>query len=76
MKDIFSLEKIKFYDYKEPKEEKSKHIEDCLVIGVDFDARTNYGVLTVGRHQDGKLYIINILENNQARELYNKLIGK
>lgn len=75
MKDIFSLEKIKFYDYKEPREEKSKNIEDCLTIGVDFDSRTNYGVVTVGRHKNGKLYIINVLENDEARELYNKLIG-
>ena len=53
----------------------NKSVEDCLVIGVDFDSRTNNGVVTVGRHQDGKLYIINVLENEEAREVYNKLIG-
>lgn len=54
----------------------SESIEDCLVIGVDFDSRTNYGVVTVGRHQDGKLYIINVLENDEALDIYNKLIGE
>ena len=55
---------------------KYENIEDCLVIGVDFDSRTNNGVVTVGRHKDGKLYIINVLENDAALELYNKLIGR
>lgn len=52
-----------------------ENIEDCLIIGVDFDSRTDNGVLTVGRHKDGKLYIINILENDEALDIYNKLIG-
>ena len=54
---------------------KYKNIEDCLFIGVDFDSGTNYGVITVGRHQDGKLYIINVLENDNALDIYNKLVG-
>lgn len=53
----------------------NKSVEDCLVIGVDFDSRTNNGVVTVGRHQNGKLYIINVLENDEALDIYNKLIG-
>lgn len=54
---------------------KYKNIEDCLIVGVDFDSRTNNGILTIGRHKDGKLYIINTLENDEALETYNKLIG-
>jgi hypothetical protein len=59
-----------------PYKVKYEDIEDCLVIGVDFDSRTDNGVITVGRHQDEKLYIINVLENDEALDIYNKLIGK
>ena len=53
-----------------------KDIEDCLVIGVDFDSRTNNGVVAIGRHKNGSLHIINVLENEEALDIYYKLIGE
>lgn len=51
------------------------NIEDCLLVGVDFDLSTGNGALTVLRNVDGKLYIIKIFENDEALEIYNELIG-
>ena len=55
-----------------PKEENG--ISDCLYIGVDF-ALNDDETLVVMRRKGSDTYIINQFRNDEAVELYNKLIG-
>lgn len=50
-------------------------IEDCLIIGVDFSLYDE-DHLVVFRKDGDKIYIINKFKDNEAVEIYNKLIGK
>lgn len=58
---------------------KSKDIEnitqDSLRIEIDFSFEDN-DVLIVMRRNGNEHYIINMLKNDEAREIYNKLIGR
>ena len=56
------------------KRRKYKNIEDVLIVGVDFDS--NSGCLAVTRQKGDKIYVINLLHNDEALDLYNKLIGE
>lgn len=49
-------------------------IEDCLVIGMDVSPREN-NLLTVSRIKNCNIEIINIFKDDEALEIYNKLIG-
>lgn len=49
-------------------------VNDCLVIGVDFSPRED-DVIVVTRRVEDKTYVLNMFRNEEARELYNKLIG-
>lgn len=55
-----------------PKEENS--ISDCLYIGVDF-APNDDNTLVVMRRNGTNTYVVNQFRNDEALELYNKLIG-
>lgn len=50
-------------------------VSDCLVIGVDFSPNED-DVLVVTRRVENDTYVLNQFRNEEARELYNKLIGK
>ena len=52
----------------------NKSVEDCLIIGVDFSPYDK-GCLVVARRNGDKTYIINKLTDDEAVEIYNKLIG-
>lgn len=52
----------------------NKSVEDCLVIGVDF-SQNDADMMMVMRRKGNETYIINMLKNEEAREIYNKLIG-
>lgn len=52
-----------------------KGISDCLYIGVDF-APTDDRTLMVMRRKGTDIYVVNQFRNDEALELYNKLIGK
>lgn len=54
---------------------KYENIEDYLMIGVDFSPHDE-GALVVMRRVEDDIYILNQFRNEEARELYNKLIGK
>lgn len=56
----------------QPKEEKG--INDFLYIGVDF-VPNNDEILLVMRREGDNTYIVNQFRNDEAVELYNKLIG-
>lgn len=58
------------------KRRKYKNIEDALYIGVDFNSNSNFGCLAVTRQKGDKIYVINLLHNDEALDLYNKLIGE
>ena len=55
-----------------PKEENG--ISDFLYVGVDF-APNETDMLMVMRRKGDETHIINLLKNEEAREVYNKLIG-
>ena len=52
----------------------NKSVEDYLMIGVDFSPN-NEGALVVMRRMEDDIYVLNQFRNEEARELYNKLIG-
>lgn len=54
---------------------KNKNIEDRLIIGVDF-SDNDEDVLCVIKIKGNDVYVINQFRNEEARELYNKLIGR
>lgn len=56
-----------------PKEENG--ISDCLYIGVDFTQKDDE-TLVVARRKGIDTHVINQFKNDEALELYNKLIGK
>lgn len=49
--------------------------EDCLIVSVDFSPNDK-DYLVVFRRDGDKTYIINKLTDDEAMEIYNKLIGK
>ena len=55
---------------------KFENIDDCLHIGVDFNSLDNSGCLAVIRKNGEQFYVVNMLRDNEALEVYNKLIGK
>lgn len=76
MSEFFSFEKLKkvAMEYKSmPKEENG--ICDSLHIRVDFEPN-GCGALVVMRRDGSDTYVINQFINDEALELYNKLIGK
>ena len=53
---------------------KYENIEDCLMIGIDF-SQNDTDILMVMRREGKETHIINLLKDDDAREVYNKLIG-
>ena len=53
----------------------NKSIEDCFVIGVDFSPNDT-DMLMVMRRKGDETYIVNLLKDEEALDIYNKLIGK
>lgn len=52
----------------------NKSVEDCLIIGVDFSPNDT-DMMMVMRRKGDETHIINLLKDEEAREVYNKLIG-
>ena len=53
----------------------NKSVEDCLIISVDFSPHDK-DYLVVARRNGDTTHFINILTDDEAVEIYNKLIGK
>ena len=53
----------------------SESISDNLIIGVDFSPNDD-DILTVFKIKHNDTYVLNQFRNEEARELYNKLIGE
>ena len=52
-----------------------RNLEDVLVVAADFSS-TDSDMLMVGRRKDnGDFEIVKLFTNNEAVELYNRLIG-
>lgn len=47
----------------------------AYIVSVSFDAN-NKGVLIVGKQENGKMDIVNAFQDEEAYELYQKLIMK
>ena len=52
------------------------NIEDCLVIGVDINEKENPTILVTRIVDDFRFKVVNQLWDDEAIEIYNKLIGK
>ena len=52
----------------------NKSVEDCLIISVDFTPHDT-DMMMVMRRKGKETHIINLLKDEDAREVYNKLIG-
>lgn len=52
---------------------KKNCINDCLYIGIDFSPNDN-DCMVVTRRNGDKTYVVNVLTNEEAREVYKKLI--
>ena len=52
----------------------NKLVEDCLIIGVDFSSNDT-DMMMVMKNESDETHIINLLKDEEAREVYNKLIG-
>lgn len=77
MDDIFNCDALvdaaKYY-CAEPKIDKTKYISDCLTIAVDFTPFDD-NILAVMRREGDKTYVLNQFRNDEALDIYNKLIG-
>lgn len=51
-------------------------MEDSLIIGYDESQETDHICLTVVRRIEGITYVINQLYDEEAKEMYNKLVNK
>lgn len=78
MSDIFdydALVDVARYYCVEPKLDEIKYTSDCLNIAVDFTPFDD-NILVIMRRYGDKTYAVNQFRNEEAVELYNKLIGK
>ncbi len=54
--------------------------EDCLIIAFDYDTRNveykDDTLLVVSRKTKDGIQVVNMIENDEAEELYLKLIGR
>lgn len=76
MSDFFTLEELKqasTYYNSMPEEEKG--VEDCLIVGVDI-CPNDVPYVAVMRKVNNDTFVINRFIDDEAIELYNKLIGK
>lgn len=53
----------------------SKSINESVIVGVNFSDK-DQGVLIVGRQKNGVMDIINAFQDEEAYELYMKLVTK
>lgn len=50
-------------------------MNDCLIVGVDFSTNDDTDMLIIMRRKGEKAYVVNLLKDEEALEIYNKLIG-
>lgn len=77
MSDFFNVDALvdaARYYIAEQKVDKPKCISDCLTIGIDFSPNDE-DILVVMRREGDRTYVLNQFRNDEAKELYNKLIG-
>lgn len=52
-------------------------MRDTVLVGIDYDDKTNTGVLIVGKQRPNKsVDIINAIDGPEDKELFEKLITK
>ena len=52
----------------------NKSVDDMLYVDVDF-SQNDTDMMMISRRKGDEIRIINLLKNEEAREVYNKLIG-
>lgn len=76
MSNFFSLKELKqVATYYKSMPEDNKYINDCLTIGVDISPK-EVPYIVVMRRVGNDTFVINRFVDDEAIELYNKLIGK
>ena len=73
-KEFDLIEAQKNYNAEKCPYEKETKQSDCLTISVDFSPYDN-DLLMVVRNYNGSLNILKVFKDEEARDLYNKLIG-
>lgn len=52
-------------------------MRDTVLVGIDYDDKTNTGVLIIGRQRPNKsVDIVNAIDGPEPKELFEKLITK
>ena len=52
-------------------------MRDTVLVGIDYDDKTNKGVLIIGRQRPNKsVDIVNAIDGPETKELFEKLITK
>lgn len=53
---------------------KKLNVNECLLVGVDFTRGEDAGILIVGRQTNGIVDVINAFQDQEAADIYRKLI--
>ena len=62
-------------EYKSIKETKNNTIQETLYIGVDISQIDENWLVVTRRNKNGEFEVVNKFINDEALEVYNKLIG-
>lgn len=72
--DVYEKQCKELDRLKEERLRRNTYINDTLFVGVDF-SQNDEDVIVVSRNINNQIYVVNIIKNKEAREIYNKLTG-
>ena len=72
--DVYEKQCKELDRLKEERFRRNTYINDTLFVGVDF-SQNDEDVMVVSRNINNQIYVVNIIKNKEAREIYNKLTG-
>lgn len=72
--DVYEKQCKELDRLKEERLRRNTYINDTLFVGVDF-SQNDEDVMVVSRNINNQIYIVNIIKNKEAREMYDKLTG-
>ena len=72
--DVYEKQCKELDRLKEERLRRNTYINDTLFVGVDF-SQNDEDVMVVSRNINNQIYVVNIIKNKEAREIYNKLTG-
>lgn len=72
--DVYEKQCKELDRLKEERLRRNTYINDTLFVGVDF-SQNDEDVMVVSRNINNQIYVVNIIKNKEAREMYDKLTG-